>query len=108
MTTHKLRRDALLTRLRELDHRLHAIEAELDAAHSQDWEEMAVEREADEVLEQLGLSGQDEIRRIQAALRRLREGDYGVCAECGDEISKARLDLLPDTPFCPTCAGNHA
>ncbi len=98
------RRKALLVRLSELDSRLHEIEAELDAPHSKDWEELAVEREGDEVLEQLGQSGQDEIRRIQAALRRIREGEYGYCAKCGEEIAAARLDVLPDTPLCTKCA----
>jgi len=47
-------RKALLDRLGELDTRLHRIEAELDEPHSKDWEEQAVEREGEEVLEQLG------------------------------------------------------
>jgi RNA polymerase-binding transcription factor DksA len=65
---------------------------------------MAIERESDEVLERLGQSGQGEIVRIRAALKRLREGKYGICARCGDDISEARLDVLPDAPLCKTCA----
>lgn len=107
MTTLKDRRATLLKRLSELDSRLHAIEAQLDEPHSQDWEELAVEREGEEVLESLGTASQEEIRRIQAALRRLREGEYGICAECGGDISEERLDVLPATPFCKTCAANH-
>lgn len=98
---------ALLARLGDLDARLHAIEAELDAPHSKDWEEMAVEREGEEVLERLGQSGQDEILRIQAALRRLRDGEYGKCNRCGGDISIERLKVLPDTPLCKTCAANR-
>ncbi|PIE12216.1 MAG: dimethylmenaquinone methyltransferase [Rhodobacterales bacterium] len=97
-------RPRLLKRLAELDGRLHAIESELDAHQSKDWEELAVEREDDEVLEGLGRSGQEEIVRIRAALKRMREGEYGYCTTCGDVISKERLDVLPDTPFCKTCA----
>lgn len=107
MTTLKTRRATLLKRLSELDSRLHAIEAQLDEPHSKDWDDMAIEREGEEVLESLGAAGQDEIRRIQAALRRLREGEYGICAECGGDISEERLDVLPATPFCKTCAVNH-
>ncbi|MEQ9695509.1 TraR/DksA family transcriptional regulator [Shimia sp. SDUM112013] len=95
---------ALLARLSELDSRLHAIEAELDAPHSKDWEEMAVEREGDEVLEQLGQSGQDEILRIRAALQRIRDGEYGICVRCGDDIAPERLNILPDAPLCNACA----
>jgi len=94
----------LLQRLSELDSRLHNIEAELDEPPPKDWEESAVEREGDEVLEQLGQSGQEEIARIQAALQRIREGTYGECVRCGEEISAERLDVLPDTPFCKNCA----
>ena len=104
MTDISERKAALLKRLSELDTRLHAIEAELDAPHSKDWEESAVEREGDEVLEQLGQSGQDEILRIRAALQRIRDEEYGFCARCGDEISPERLDVLPDTPLCQKCA----
>jgi RNA polymerase-binding transcription factor DksA len=104
MTTVADRRKALLDRLSELDSRLHVIEAELDVEHSKDWDEAAIEREGDEVLEHLGQAGQDEIRRIRAALQRIRDGEYGICARCGEEISAERLDVLPDTPFCRECA----
>ena len=89
---------AMLTaRLRDLD-------AELDSHQAKDWEELAVEREDDEVLERLGQSGQAEIAQIRAALTRMDEGRYGICVTCGDPISHERLDLLPSTPFCRTCA----
>lgn len=94
----------LQARLKELDSRLHEIEDELDVPHSADWDEAAVEREGDEVLESLGLSGQQETARIRAALARIREGTYGECVRCGNEISQERLELLPDTPFCKDCA----
>ena len=97
-------RKALLARLGELDSRLHQIEAELDEPHSKDWEENAVEREGDEVLERLGHSGEAEIARIRAALQRLRDGTYGECVRCGEDIATARLDTLPDTPLCRDCA----
>lgn len=97
-------RKVLLARLAELDQRLLQIESELDEPNSKDWEELAVEREGDEVLEQLGQSGQIEIARIRAALQRLRDGIYGDCARCGDEISEERLETLPDTPLCRNCA----
>jgi len=95
---------ALLKRLSELDSRLHEIEAELEAPHSKDWEELAVEREGEEVLETLGQAGQDEIRGIRAALQRIRDGEYGYCVKCGDEISKERLSVLPAAPLCNICA----
>ncbi|MGR3461158.1 MAG: TraR/DksA family transcriptional regulator [Roseovarius sp.] len=97
-------RAALMRRLRQLDTRLHAIEAELDTPRADDWEESATEREGDEVLERLGRSGEAEIRRIRAALGRIREGRYGICTSCGEQISAERLEVLPETPLCRRCA----
>lgn len=52
----------------------------------------------------MGVSGQQEIRRIEAALQRLAEDEYGTCVRCGAKISEERLDALPYTPFCRNCA----
>ena len=98
------RKAALEKRLTELGARLEAIEEELDSHQNRDWEELATEREGDEVLEDLGQAGQLEIRQIEAALARIAEGDYGFCTKCGAEIGEERLDLLPHTPFCRHCA----
>lgn len=98
------RRQQLSDRLAELDARLHGIESELLSHQSKDWEEMATEREHDEVLTSMGDEGRQEIRTIHAALQRMDEGEYGFCTKCGDRIADARLDLLPATPFCSACA----
>ena len=42
--------------------------------------------------------------RIDAALRRIAEGEFGYCQDCGDEIAKKRLDLDPTVPACMSCA----
>ena len=104
MTDLATRRVQLEDRLAALDARLRALDAELDSHQSKDWEELATEREGDEVLEKLGQSGEVEMARIRAALARMAAGTYGVCVTCGSEISSERLDLLPYTPFCRTCA----
>ena len=70
MTTVKTRKDQLEVRLALLNARLQGIGAELDSHNAQDWEDLATEREADEVLEDLGASGKLEIRQIAAALAR--------------------------------------
>lgn len=38
-----------------------------------------------------------------AALQRMRSGEYGYCIECGDEISAARLAAKPDVALCVDC-----
>lgn len=104
MVTVEERKVWLQERLADLNGRLAGIEAELDSHHASDWEELATEREGDEVLERMGTSGQQEIRMIEAALDRIESGDYGFCAKCGAEIGEERLDVLPFTPFCRSCA----
>lgn len=104
MVTVEERKVWLQERLADLNGRLAGIEAELDSHHAADWEELATEREGDEVLERMGTSGQQEIRMIEAALDRIESGDYGFCAKCGAEIGEERLDVLPFTPFCRSCA----
>lgn len=45
-----------------------------------------------------------ELRRIEAALARWREGELGYCTKCGEEIGTRRLELDPATPLCIACA----
>ena len=97
-------KDKLLARQAELRARLEEIEHDLDSLASADTEERATEREGDEVLESLGNQGADELKRIEAALKRVADGTYGDCVKCGEEISTDRLELLPATPFCRNCA----
>ena len=98
------RKAQLEARLVTLEAKLRGIDAELDSHQSRDWEELAVERETDEVLEGEGNAGKVEMAAIRAALVRIEEGSYGECVQCGEGISEARLDLLPFTPFCADCA----
>jgi len=104
MTTTAEYKSKLLARRAELVDRSQEVEAELDAHNSKDWEELAVERETDEVLESLGNNAAAEITRIDAALRRIEDGKFGFCVKCDDQISAERLELLPYTPFCRSCA----
>ncbi len=41
---------------------------------------------------------------IDAALRRLEEGDYGTCTECGEDIPARRLAIDPTIASCIDCA----
>ena len=44
---------------------------------------------------------------IDAALKRIENGSYGVCARCGDPIGEDRLDVLPQTPLRRDCAAGR-
>lgn len=97
-------RKRLEKRRGELQVRLGQIERDLDETPPQDWEDRASEREGDEVLEDLGSAGLTELRMIEAALGRMEAGEYGICVNCGEEISPARLDAVPHAARCRHCA----
>lgn len=42
-------------------------------------------------------------REINDALRRIADGTYGICAQCGGPIAKARLDIVPHARLCMKC-----
>lgn len=96
----------LVQRKEELDRRLHRIETDLERPADPDTEEQATERENDQVLERLGTAAVDEVRAIEAALVRIRQGRYGICSSCGSWLSEERLDALPYAPLCSNCAVN--
>jgi DnaK suppressor protein len=41
-----------------------------------------------------------EAENVELALRRLGEGNYGVCTDCGKEIPRARLEAMPEAVRC--------
>jgi DnaK suppressor protein len=43
------------------------------------------------------------IWKIKDALRRIEEGTYGICEECGEDIPIARLKARPVTNYCLDC-----
>lgn len=45
-----------------------------------------------------------DITRIDFALKRIDEGQYGLCCNCGCEIDAERLKAIPEAPFCALCA----
>jgi DnaK suppressor protein len=51
-----------------------------------------------------GLRREATLRRIAAALKRVDEGDYGVCLECGEPINQKRLEFDPTALLCIDCA----
>lgn len=43
------------------------------------------------------------LMEIDAALRRLYRGEYGVCESCGNPIARARLEVMPQARLCIAC-----
>ncbi|WP_187182438.1 TraR/DksA family transcriptional regulator [Rhizobium sp. WL3] len=97
----------LLARKDEIERRLKKIDTDLGTLKSADSTERATESENDEVLEEFGQVGEEELRAIDAALDRIAKGRYGQCVTCGEPISIERLKAVPYTPFCKDCAASH-
>ena len=77
-------------------------------------DDIAIERSAD-LLDQIQLAGARELaghtleraakmtRDVRAALARIDQGVYGICADCEEEIDPKRLNAVPWAPLCIRC-----
>lgn len=45
-----------------------------------------------------------QLGRINAALERIEQGEYGFCLDCGEPIDMARLEIDPAVTHCVQCA----
>jgi len=43
------------------------------------------------------------LSQLEDALRRIDEGTFGVCRECGKEIPQERMEAVPTTTICVPC-----
>jgi DnaK suppressor protein len=75
---------------------------------------IAVEQHADQVDELQQASQRDleisnpnresqRLREVRAALRRITDGSFGVCEQCGEDIHSKRLAAIPWTALCFEC-----
>lgn len=46
---------------------------------------------------------ESKLQDIQAALRSIEKGHYGICARCGKPIEPGRLEVKPDATLCVSC-----
>ena len=44
-----------------------------------------------------------EVQEIEKALRRIDDGIYGICEDCGEQIEPRRLKVVPSARFCFRC-----
>lgn len=96
----------LLAKQQELTNRLNQLKEESSRENnplSADFEEQAVEREDEEVIEEVGRVAKIELDEVTIALERLEAGTYGICAECGDPINIERLKVMPMAKYCTDC-----
>ncbi|MGH8944973.1 MAG: TraR/DksA family transcriptional regulator [Acidimicrobiia bacterium] len=50
----------------------------------------------------------DLLRKVEHALERVASSEYGICERCGNAIPVERLDALPYSSLCVTCASKTA
>jgi len=43
------------------------------------------------------------IREIDESLARIKEGSYGICQLCGEDIPEGRLEVRPNAKYCTQC-----
>lgn len=48
-----------------------------------------------------------ELDEIEAALRRIDEGNYGRCEACGGPMGLQRIRAIPEARFCLSCSGQR-
>jgi DnaK suppressor protein len=101
------RRDALREEIRRAVARgREETYAELTGATHDRAEEALADLVADlgnaEVTRDLG-----ELRALEAALRRIADGGFGLCADCGADIPLERLRVQPGATRCVSCQVRH-
>jgi DnaK suppressor protein len=65
--------------------------------------DFALDATHDEINSQLAEVESRELANIENALESMREGGYGLCDTCGEDIPLARLQALPYATLCIRC-----
>jgi RNA polymerase-binding transcription factor DksA len=69
-----------------------------------DFAEQVVQMENDAVLAGIGEATAAELAQINRALAQIEQGGYGTCSHCGQPIGERRMQALPYSDRCITCA----
>jgi RNA polymerase-binding transcription factor DksA len=104
-------RTALLYQHHELGTQVHAARlARGEAPELQqagDTKDLADRLQLEEVDEAQQRRDIEDLAATEAALQRLDSGAYGDCADCGEPIGLARLQVLPAALRCAACQTRH-
>jgi len=96
----------LLVRRHEIIHKLSEAQTEsktIETDIAQDLADKAESSYTKEFLLSLSNAEREELTQIDAAIKRVARGEYGVCQSCQKEIGKKRLAALPWTALCIDC-----
>ena len=50
-------------------------------------------------------TAEDKLKKINIALERVNDDDFGICISCGEPIPIQRLVIMPESSMCVRCAG---
>ncbi len=93
------RRHEIIDKLSDAQDQSKIIETDI----AQDLADKAESSYTKEFLLSLSNAEREELLQIDAALKRVAKGDYGLCQVCQKEIGKKRLNALPWTSLCIDC-----
>ena len=65
--------------------------------------DVALDSAQDEISSQLAEVESRELSQIEAALEKMRDGSYGVCEGCNNNIPLVRIQALPYATYCIDC-----
>jgi len=107
MESHDKFKQKLLDLRDEYNKKIGVIDADVHHKNEpveKDFAEQATQRENDDVLHALNQDAKQLVSQVNSALHRIESGDYGICTECGAEISEGRLEIVPYAALCIKCA----
>lgn len=76
---------------------------ESDEGGTQDLADKASSSYTKEFLYSLSNTERSILEDVEEAIERLNDGEYGTCMECGEKISRKRLDAVPWACYCVPC-----
>ena len=72
-----------------------------------DSSDLASDEGAYRKMEALNAMDAKKLRAIENALRRISEGKYGYCLQCGKKIPEGRLRAIPEAVLCVDCKAQN-
>lgn len=89
--------------LRKLQKNMEEVNSHRDERNVGDEVDSAVSLEMENLMNALSGMEAARLRQIEDALRRIEEGTYGYCRECGEPIEEGRLLAKPFATLCISC-----
>jgi len=93
------RKEQLFRQIKQYEEELHDIQREMPA----DSKDAAPWERRQHLLRCFIGEDRAEIQQIEQALRKIENGTYGICEECGEPIPKKRLQVRPLVLYCVQC-----